>query len=251
MAGKLITLLLMGLLAGCVTVTEKQNNTKFDSIDASEARISLGLAYLKAGQWERSRQHLEQAVQFAPTYYRALISLAHYLQEVGEYEQAEQQYQTALRHSPNNGDVQNNFGVFLCRQMRYDEAQQAFAQAIALPYYYKLSGSFENAALCALKAGDRKRAKVWFAKAVDHEPNRPLSSIHLARIEVEENQLQDARLRLFHFHQRYGYQPASLLMLIELENKAERPQDAERYASLLADKFPTSKEYRQYLTNEY
>ncbi|MBV7299073.1 type IV pilus biogenesis/stability protein PilW [Enterovibrio paralichthyis] len=251
MARTLSALLLMGLLAGCVTVTEKQNNAKFDSIDAAESRISLGLAYLKAGQWERSRQNLEQAVQFAPTYYRSLISFAYYLQEVGEYDQAEQQYKTALRHSPKNGDVRNNYGVFLCRQERYDEAQQAFAKAIEQPYYYKLSGSFENAAICALKAGDRDNAKLWFAKAIDHEPNRPLSSVKLAQMEVDDNQLNEARMRLFHFHKRYGYKPTTLLTLIELENKAERPKEAERYASVLANKFPQSKEYRQYLTNEY
>ncbi|EOD80758.1 Type IV pilus biogenesis protein PilF [Grimontia indica] len=251
MARTLSALLLMGLLAGCVTVTEKQNTAKFDSIDAAESRISLGLAYLKAGQWERARQNLETAVQFAPTYYRSLISFAYYLQEVGEYDQAEQQYKTALRHSPQNGDVQNNYGVFLCRQERYDEAQRAFARAIDQPYYYKLSGSYENAALCAMKEGNRGNAKVWFAKAIDHEPNRPLSSVKLARMEVEDDELNEARIRLFHFHKRYGYQPATLLIMNDLENKAGRPKEAERYASLLADKFPESKEFRQYLTNEY
>ncbi|AMG31196.1 type IV pilus biogenesis/stability protein PilW [Grimontia hollisae] len=250
MARTLSALLLIGLLSGCVTVTEKQNNTKFDSIDAAESRITLGLAYLKAGQWERARQNLETAVQFAPKYYRSRISFAYYLQEVGEYDQAEEQYKTALRHSPQNGDVRNNYGVFLCRQERYDEAQRAFAKAIEQPYYYKLSGSYENAALCALKEGDRDSAKVWFAKAIDHEPNRPLSSVKLAQMEVEDNQLNEARIRLFHFHKRYGYKPATLLILTELENKAGRPSQAERYANLLANTFPESREYRQYLTNE-
>ncbi|WP_407332361.1 type IV pilus biogenesis/stability protein PilW [Enterovibrio sp. 27052020O] len=251
MARTLSTLLLMGLLAGCVTVTDKQSNVKFDSIDAAESRIALGIAYLNAGQWERARQNLEMAVQFAPTYYRSLISFAHYLQQVEEFDQAEQQYITALRHSPKNGDVQNNYGVFLCRQERYDEAQKAFAKAIAQPYYYKLSGSFENAALCALKAGDTESAKLWFAKAIDHEPNRPLSSVQLARLEIKDNQLNDARLRLFKFHKRYGYRPGSLYTLIELENKAERPSEVARYASLLARQYPESNEYRQYLANEY
>ncbi|MDD1792720.1 type IV pilus biogenesis/stability protein PilW [Enterovibrio makurazakiensis] len=251
MARTLSTLLLMGLLAGCVTVTDKQSNVKFDSIQAAESRISLGIAYLNAGQWERARQNLEMAVQFAPKYYRSLISFAHYLEKVEEFDQAEQQYITALRYSPKNGDVQNNYGVFLCRQERYSEAQKAFAKAIDQPYYYKMSGSFENAALCALKAGERQQAKIWFEKAIDHEPNRPLSSVQLARLEVEDSELNDARIRLFKFHKRYGYRPNSLLTLIELESKAERPNEVTRYANVLARQFPKSNEYRQYLENEY
>ncbi|MGF1707683.1 type IV pilus biogenesis/stability protein PilW [Enterovibrio baiacu] len=251
MARTLCSLLLMGLLAGCVTVTEEQNNAKFDTIQVAESRIALGLAYLEAGQWERARQNLETAVQYAPTYYRALISFAHYLQEVGEYDQAEEQFKKALRASPRNGDVRNNYGVFLCRQERYDEAQAAFAKAIEQPYYYKMSGSYENAAICALKSGDAVLAKEWFEKAIAHEPNRPLSTLQLAKLEVEDDELNEARLRLFHFHKRYGYRSNSLLTMISLEAKADRPHEVERYANVLAKQFPKSKEYRLYLANEY
>lgn len=246
-----VSFVLIGLLAGCVTVQDKKNSVKFDNIQIADSRIALGLAYLKNGQWGKARQNLETAVQVAPKYHSSLISFAYYLQEVGENEQAELQYKTALRYSPNNGDLLNNYGVFLCRQDRFDEAQRAFANAIVQPRFYMLSGSYENAALCALKAGEKDEAKIWFKKAVAHEPNRPLATLWLASMEVANNQLNDARLRLFYLHKQYGYRPNTLLTMIELESKAKRPIELEKYASLLAKRFPESKEYRQYLANEY
>lgn len=243
--------LLISGLSGCVTVSTSPSQQKQDPYKASESRISLGLAYLKAGQWERARQNLEQAVQFAPKYYRARISLAYYLQTVGEDKQAETHYRQALKESPLNGDVQNNYGVFLCRQARFSEAQRAFKKAIEKPHYYKLAASYENAALCALKEKDRSNAKRWFAKALDHEPNRLMSTVQLANMEVADGDYKDARLRLHSFHKRYGYRPDTLLTLAELEDKAGRPEKSEKYAGLLALQFPESREYKQYLENEY
>lgn len=251
MARMLSTTILIGLLVGCVTVTDDNLNVKFDKIQIAESRIELGLAYLEEGQWERARHHLETAVQIAPKYYRSRLSFAHYLQAVGEEQQAELQYKMALRHSPKNGDVYNNYGVFLCREARFDDAQRAFAQAIVQPQYYSLSATYENAALCALKAGDKNDAKVWFKKAIAHEPNRPIATLKLAELETAENEFDEARSRLFALHKRYGYQPDTLLALIEVESKAKQPISVEKYANLLAKRFPKSKQYRQYLANEY
>lgn len=251
MARMFVSLLMIGLLAGCVTVQDQNSRVKFDEIQIADSRIALGFAYLNEGQWEKARQNFEIAVQVAPKYHYSRVSFAHYLQKVDENEQAEQQYKTALRYSPTNGDLLNNYGVFLCQQDRYDEAQRAFAKAIVQPNYYALSGSYENAALCALKIGDKDEAKVWFKKAIAHQPNRPLATVWLANLELADNQLNEARLRLFHLHKQYGYRPNTLLTMIEIESKAKRPNEVDKYASLLAKRFPESTEYRQYLANEY
>lgn len=243
--------LLITLLTGCTTVTEQKNNADFDNIRAAEARITLGLGYLENGNWQRARENLELALQYAPNHYRSLITMAYYLQQVEENEQAETLYKKALREAPRNGDVLNNYGVFLCKHGRYDEAQGAFQRAIEQPYYYLVSASYENAAYCELKSGQRDKAKEKFAKAVDHEPNRVRSSLQLAKMEIEDGELEQARFRLFNFHKRYGYRPFGLLLLVKLESSAGRDDEVGRYGELLASKFPESKEYRLYLENEY
>lgn len=243
--------LLCSLLVGCVTVDEAGNKKEIDNIEASEARISLGLSYLETGQWQRARDNLELALDYSPRYYRAQNAMAYYYQQVDEPDAAEAMYRQALRDSPKNGDVQNNYGVFLCSQQRYDEAIAAFEKAIKQPYYYLTSASYENAAFCSLKSGGKQQAKDYFEKTLAYDPYRPKSMLQLAQLEIDSQNLKDARVMLFKFNKRYGYKADSLWLLIQLEHGAGRQTQVEKYAGLLKDQYPNSQQYQKYLANEY
>ncbi|MGF1725082.1 type IV pilus biogenesis/stability protein PilW [Photobacterium nomapromontoriensis] len=244
--------LLCSLVVGCVTVDQMGSiNQGVDKIEASEARISLGLTYLEKGQWQRARENLEMALDYAPKYYRAQNAMAYYYQRVDEPDAAEALYRKALRDSPKNGDVRNNYGVFLCSQQRYDEAIAAFEDAIKQPYYYLTSASYENAALCSLKQGSKPEAKGFFEKALSYDPYRPKSMLQLSQMDIEANNLKEARVRLFKFNKRYGYKPDSLWLLIQLEHQLGRDSLVAKYAGILQEQFPDSKQYQNYLANEY
>lgn len=248
---KLVFTLVVSFLVGCVTVTDKPNTAKFDNIKASEARISLGLGYLEEGNMVKARENLEMAVKYAPFYYRALNSVAYYYQRVGEYELAEKAYEDALDSSPKNGDVLNNYGAFLCRQGEYNKADEFFNRAIEQPYYYLVAASYENAGLCALKSGDKDKAKYYFSRALDHDPSRSQSLLQLAELEIEKDEFSNARVRLLKFNKRYGYRPVSLGLLIKLENKANNPELVSKYGNILKTKYPDSVQYQKYRQNEY
>ncbi|WP_297480424.1 type IV pilus biogenesis/stability protein PilW [uncultured Photobacterium sp.] len=239
------------LLAGCATVTVEDSAERFNAIDAAEARMTLGLNYLKVGQWQRARENLEQALSYAPDYYRVQNAMAYYYQKVDEKESAEKMYKQALRDSPRNGDVLNNYGAFLCSEGRYDEAIDTFVKAINQPYYYLISASYENAGLCSRKQGDDLQAIDYFEKALSHDPYRPKSMLQLAQLELEANNYKDARVRLLKFNKRYGYTANSLLLLIQLENQNGRLTLVNKYANLLKEQFPNSQQYQNYLANEY
>ncbi|WP_375321892.1 type IV pilus biogenesis/stability protein PilW [Aliivibrio logei] len=242
-------LLTVGLLvsAGCVTVNEADDMSKEEIIRAAEARITLGLSYLNAGNMIKARENLELAVQYAPDYYRSQTSLAYYYQQVEENELAEKAYKRALRSSSKNGNVLNNYGVFLCKNGRYEEAQQKFAQAIDQPYYYLVSASYENAAMCALGSGDKVTAKTYFERSLAHDPNRVRSTLQLAKLNIDEGNYSEPRIALFKFTKKYGYKPVSLSLLIELEKKAGNAHLVKKYADLLGKKYPDSREYQNYL----
>ncbi|WP_153447638.1 type IV pilus biogenesis/stability protein PilW [Vibrio algicola] len=248
---KLVFISVVSFLTGCVTVTDNPKMGKFDNIKASEGRISLGLGYLEDNHMVKARENLEMAVQYAPTYYRALNSLAYYYQRVGEPELAEDAYEKALKSSPKNGDVLNNYGAFLCRQGDYKKADEYFNRAIEQPYYYLVAASYENAGLCALKSGDKDKASNYFSRALAHDPDRAKSALHLTELEIEKGEFSDARLRLFKFNKRYGYHPVSLGLLIKLEHKADNPEMVSKYGNILKAKYPTSDQYQKYVQNEY
>lgn len=228
-----LALILSLSLVGCVSVTEGPPKIKSDPIAMSESRIELGLGYMGQGNMVRARENLELAVKHAPSYYRARLSMAHYYEQVGEVDEARITYQKALRLDSQNGNVLNNYGTFLCKQGEYDQADKYFNRAIDQPYYYLVSASYENAGFCAFKAGNADKAKYYFTRAIDHDPNRMRSVLQLSTIEVNEADYNDARLRLFKFHQRYGYQVPSLKILIELERKAGNSALQEKYQSKL------------------
>ncbi|MDH5928507.1 type IV pilus biogenesis/stability protein PilW [Vibrio lentus] len=222
-------------LVGCVSVTEGPPKIESDPIAMSESRIELGLGYMGQGNMVRARENLELAVKHAPSYYRARLSMAHYFERVGEIDEARVTYQKALRLDSKNGNVLNNYGTFLCKQGEYEQADRYFNQAIDQPYYYLVSASYENAAFCAFKAGEVEQARYYFTRAIDHDPNRVKSILQLSKIEVNTEDYNDARLRLFKFHQRYGYQVPSLQILIELEKKAGNSALQQKYQSELEE----------------
>ena len=227
------------MMSGCVTVTDAPQ-TQFDPTEASEARIALGLNYINQEKYDRARENLDIALRYTPNYYRAQNAMAYYYQTVGEMDAAEKMYQRALIDSPKNGDVHNNFGVFLCSQQRYDEALSSFDLAVKQPYYYLVSASYENAGLCSLKKEDVIQARVYFNKALSHEPYRTKSMLKLSELDIQANLLSEARQRLFKYNKRYGYQPQSLALLIQLETRAGRPTDVVRYENELNTRFPNA-----------
>ncbi|EKO3643949.1 type IV pilus biogenesis/stability protein PilW [Vibrio metschnikovii] len=223
-------------LSGCVTMTEQgQAELRSTPIEMAESRIALGLGYLEQGNRVKARQSLQKALQHAPHYYRAQLSMAHYFEIVGENETAQQLYQTALREHPRNGNVLNNYGAFLCKQGEYSRADQYFMRAVEQPYYYLIPASYENAGFCALKSGDKQKAHYYFERSLNHDPNRARSILQLAKLEIDDDQFIPARLRLMKFHQQYGYQKTSLELLIELEKRSGNPALENKYQALLAE----------------
>lgn len=231
---RLLLLSLPLLVSGCVTVEATSSNTPTaSSREQAEARIELGIGYLDQGNMLKARENLEKALEHDSKYYRAQLSLAHYFEQVGEEQSAEKLYKTALRQHPKNGNVLNNYGTFLCKHERYEQADEYFNKAINQPYYYLISASYENAALCSLKSGEKDKAKQYFDRALDHDPYRPRSLLNLAKLEIENGQYTDARIRLMNFHKRYGVQKPSLQLLIDLEHKAGNKALEKKYQKKL------------------
>ncbi len=223
----------MVMLHGCVTVNEGEPTPKVDPIAMAESRIALGLGYLENGNMIRAHDNLQQALSHAPQYYRTQLSMAHYYETVGEIDKAESMYKRSLRQHTKNGNVLNNYGTFLCKKGEYEQADKMFTRAIEQPYYYLIPASYENAAFCALKSQHPERAKYYFERAIDHDPHRPKSILQLAKLEIDDGEYTDARIRLMRFHQTYGVKKPSLQLLVELERAAGNEALKEKYQQKL------------------
>lgn len=224
-------------LAGCMTVIlppEKQ--PEHNPIDIAEARIELGLNYLANNQPGKAHNNLTIAMRYAPDYYRSQLSMAYYYETIQEEEPARRLYRAALRQHPDNATVLHNYASFLCKQGDYAQADKLFLRAIHQPGNSQTAASYENAAFCALKSGQTRHATHYFQRALIHDPTRAKSRLQLARLALTQGEFTLARTHLTAFHQRYGYQKASLPLLIELERRTGHPALVKKYQQMLIPK---------------
>ncbi|MGF1909571.1 type IV pilus biogenesis/stability protein PilW [Vibrio kasasachensis] len=230
MKTRILAIYLTLFLPACVTVDVGNKPViESHSEQKAESRIALGVGYLQQGNMIKAQENLQKAYQYAPNFYRSQIALAHYYEQVDENSKAENLYRTALAQHPNNGNVLNNYGTFLCKQKQYQKADKLFNQAIEKPDYYLISDSYENAAFCALKSKNKAKAIGYFERALDYDPTRYRSSLNLAKLQIEQNKLADARIRLVRLTKHHGARKEAIKLMIELEEKAGNQLLVEQY----------------------
>ncbi|WP_240457852.1 type IV pilus biogenesis/stability protein PilW [Vibrio neptunius] len=208
------------LLPACVTIDTPLVTS--DAQHKADARLTLGFGYLQRGNRVKARENFQQALEHAPKYYRAQLAMAHYLEQASEFTLAEHWFQQAISQHPDNGQLLNDYGRFLCKQSRYQEASVLFERAVLQPNYYYVADSYENAAFCALKAGQPKTAARFFERAIAHDPSRPQAILNLVKLEINQGKYESAQNRLTQFHQQFGVQALSHRLMVELELKKRR-----------------------------
>lgn len=144
------------LLLGCVEIQK---------IDAADAEIQLGLAYLEQQSAMSAKKKFLLALQNAPKYSQSWDAMAYYMDMTGDKETAAKYYKYAIKLAPKDASVHNNYGVFLCKQGEYIQALQQFDLALADKNYLKTAQTNRNAGLCALKIPNTKLADAYFRRS--------------------------------------------------------------------------------------
>ncbi|MMZ40784.1 Beta-barrel assembly-enhancing protease [compost metagenome] len=242
------TLLAAGLLVGCSGSAPEEK----DALpEAGQTRLQLGLEYLKQGDLNAARQNLEKAADAAPQDYRTQLAMALYEQRIGENSAAEQRYQQALKLAPNNGTVLNNYGAFLCSLGQYVPAQQQFSAAAVAPDYGQVADSLENAGYCFLKAGQNDEARILLTRALKIDPDKGTPLLVEAEKQFGEGKRAQSQLLLDSYQHVLPASADSLWLQIRFAALAGRQDSVQRYGKQLSRSFPQSKQYQQFLANEY
>ena len=237
------SLLFAGLLvlAGCAnqnTATSDQQQGQFNQADAAKTRISLGLTYLKNGNYQQAKFNLDKALQFAPEMADAHFSLGYYYQLVGEEQAASASYAKAMKLAPDNADIANSYGAFLCQTGDYQGAKTYFLKAINNPNYIRVAESYENLALCAQKEGRAGDTLVYLQQALKHDPGRTRSTILLLQTLIEQQQWQQADELLGRYEKMGAVNATTLWMRTQIEQGMGNSQKAQGYARMLVQMFP-------------
>lgn len=252
-----LVLVAASLISGCVT--QNYGNDKDTPLIESESnndeiamtRISLGLGYLKMGNTQQAKLNLEKAKRFSPNLVQVYTAFAHYFETVDEPELAIEAYEKALSLNGQDADTLNNYGVFLCRQERYLEAEKQILKAIAIPSYILVAQSYENLALCQLRAKQFDKAKSYLEKAIAHSPNRASSLLQMIRLQYAKSDYKLAQTYLSRYEKSTRrFSADALALAFKVYEKQGNRRTAKNYGNMLVKMFPNSFEAKQYILNE-
>ena len=247
----LIVLSLMIALIGCVSETQPGAfSSEFDQQEAAKTRVSLGLTYLKNGNYSQAKQNLDKALAFAPRLAETHYGLAYYYQVVGESERADESYQTAMSLAPRDANIANSYGAFLCQDGRYDEAKRFFMQAVNAKQYANSAETYENMALCAQSQGEGEDAIEYLNSALKHQPGRAKTLFILTEMYVATEQYGLAAETLRRYEKVARVSADSLWMAIEIAKGQGDLRAANGYGDMLLRMYPNSPLARLYIERQ-
>jgi type IV pilus assembly protein PilF len=211
---------------------------EFDEQKAAKTRVSLGLNYLKNGNYSQAKFNLDKALQFAPYLAEAHYGIAYYYQVVGENELADDAYKEAISRDRNNADIANSYGAFLCQRGDYDKAKRYFLSAVKNTAYNNVAETYENLAICSQTQENYRDAVVYLSSAINHQPRRAKSLRLMTELLIETEQWQQAKDYLSRYDRVSQVSPQSLWLWVQIENGLQNIEGAKGYGNIMLQMFP-------------
>ncbi|MBP9722524.1 MAG: type IV pilus biogenesis/stability protein PilW [Gammaproteobacteria bacterium] len=242
-------------ISGCSETYNNSNNSltnneasngNYGNVDLTKSakyNLQLGVGYLEQGDVERAKDKFLKAAKQAPKMPEVHYNLAHFYYLIDDLDSADQHFNQALDYSADNtngvsGTAHNNYGVFLCQTKQYTKAYEQFAEAVNDKNYADTASAYENAGLCALKAGDKSLAKHNFAKALKQNPLSEKSLIELSQLSVDNKDFQKAKAYLYRYNQTNTPDKRSLMLNLEVAKSLGDMAEVKNISAIIREKFP-------------
>ncbi len=211
---------------------------------AARINLNLGIAYLQKGDYQRSLDKFQRALEEAPDFALAHAGIAVLYERIRDLDQAETHFRRALELDPDAAQIHNNFGAYLCRRGRVDEALAEFEAAAGNHLYKTPEKPYTNAGLCVLKIPDTARAEAYFRSALEANPRYAPALWEMARLSFASGEALRARAYLQRLHEVSAPTPDSLWLSIRVERALGDLDTAASQALLLRSRFPGSEQAR-------
>ena len=248
-------LIINALITGCsVFSPTERSDDRIEFVNrekASQARLTLGLAYLEQGNLRLAYSNLQRAAAHSPGNYQTHLAIALYEQRVGEYDKARKSYRRALSLAPDDSITLNHYGVFLCNEGQYIKAHEQFELALNHANYDIIANSLENTGYCYLKQGQYKQAQEFLNRALKYEPVKSKNLLVIAENYLEARQDEHVAVLLDIYQQNLPITAESLWLRIRFAALNRKLDNVKHYGQQLAKNFSQSEQYKQFLAHEY
>ncbi|MDC1436808.1 type IV pilus biogenesis/stability protein PilW [Gammaproteobacteria bacterium] len=246
----LIIILLSVMLSSCVSETTG-GFSQADPQETLDVYLQLALGYVEQQDFAQARRHLNNATAIDPNNsdVYGIWGLVYTLE--GDLGLADESFLRALRLDPENSQVRNNYAAFLFSNNRYQEAYDQLEQVVENTEYTGRSQAFENMGLAALQLNQLDDANFAFNRALQLNSNRIRSTLELADIGLQQENIQQAGRYYQSFltlRQFFNVQQSarSLWIGIKLEQARGMNNQMLEYGAILAELYPDSPEHELY-----
>ncbi len=222
-----------------------------DRAKAAQNRVKIALRLLEDGQATLSKENLQKALELDPDCFDAKLAFAWYYQTVGELDNAYRVYGELTANYADQGDVFNNYGIFLCGQGRYTDAYSMYERAVVIPKYTRVAETYVNAARCAYKQGDDRRAIDYVDRSLKYNSNNPYALGFRAELALAVGDIQTARMMMNRYSHVADENAFTLFTKLRIEEGTGNTQQAKIYGQELVTRYPNSPEAKKYMSNNY
>ncbi|MEX2489756.1 MAG: type IV pilus biogenesis/stability protein PilW [Pseudomonadales bacterium] len=238
-------LIMAGLLAGCVTETNSRSGDRNEK-EMLQSQVSLGVGYMRNGNYDRARENLEAALEIDSRSPEAHNYLGLLNQLEGDLETADDHFTKAIRYNRNYAAARNNYGAFLYAQKRYEEAIEQLEVAARDRTYRNQSQVYENLGISYLKLGDDRAAEEAFRQAIAITRAQPRALLELAVMEYEDGNYEQARSLYSQFKEVSRQSARSLWLGIRLARIFDNEDEEASLSMALKNIYPDSPQYKAY-----
>jgi type IV pilus assembly protein PilF len=229
------------ILTACAG-TPKQPEEELNLKGASRANVELGVAYMRDNKLETAMVKLKKAIEQDPGSLRGHDAIAVLYSRIGEDDLAEKHFRKALSIDPKDSRTHNNYGLHLCQTGEYDKAEEEFNKAASNPLYSGRTAALTNAGVCANKIPDPEKAEQYFRAALDKDPVYVPALLNMVHTSYVMGNYMSSRAYLQRFEQVAPYSAESLWLGVRVEDALRDWNASARYATLLKNNFPDTKQ---------
>ncbi len=229
------------LLSACNTGSKK---TFSNAQNAAVANTQLGSAYMNQGNLALAKDKLDRALAQDPSNPEVHSVRGMLFDKMGMPKDADAEFRTALRLAPKDPNVINNYAVFLCQRGRTDEGVKLFEEAATNALYSTPEAAYTNAGVCLRSAKRDDQARVQFVKALQIKPSFVDAVVQLAELDMQHNNLTQARALIDAYLTNFGDNPDLLLLGVRVARAQKDQVGAQRYARKLQMNYPGTDQQR-------
>lgn len=242
------------LLASLTMTTGCAVNKTFGHLSDDEKAASynaeLGTNYLISGDLESAQTKLHRALAQDPNSALANNSYGKLQAALDDPAGAEKSFLKSIKLDQKRAEYRNNYGIFLCDQKRTDEAMAQFLAASENKFYPTPEFALDNAAVCAMDAGQYAVADKHLRSAIRKNASFAPPMLHMAELKLKTG---DALLADAYYSRYLGLArqtPQSLLVGIEIRRELGDTTAVDQFARKLVAAYPQSSQARTFLASQ-